>query len=219
MACDFSKDLFLALRKRNLPISQTAKVGHQEAYEYITMQLNQECTVDYTKPDMFEYVLKKGIHTLESLLDRLYDHALLEIAIRVSGIEEIQKLELLECFLDERCVFCLFGAGYKFNKENIKAIERGDKLYPFMICGVLKYEELNEAQKKDFEEFASGSEIKVSQATLPFLKPVRKQKALAFLLCVNRVLNGRKLPKDLKILLLDRIFSPATMPSKGVWGL
>lgn len=82
-----------------------------------------------------------------------------------------------------------------------------------MCLNMIEYNKMDSEDRARLENGVSTHLVNVCEQTLPLMSNVRKRKMKTLLLCINRVLNGKKLGKDLTIMILDYTYSPSKMKS------
>lgn len=95
---------------------------------------------------------------------------------------------------------------YNIPKEFFLKHENVAFIVGCMSFGYMKFEELNKKKREDVASWIRKNDVKVNGYTLPFLCNEIKERMMVLLLCVKRVVGN--LGKDLRMMLLDAIWSP-----------
>ena len=212
-----SKELFDSLKNRklldwNLVSNEYAIIQHVDATKWIEQNgvdiLKNEKRftqfVNYSPTEIMEYLMVERGMTVEYMSKnmRRLSCDILRMVYRLKGIEGIQKLDPRKIWFDFEEVKFLKSIGYNFNED----IRSESWIYALICLKAIKYEDLSENQKDNFNRYVSNRDIKACKHLYPFMKEIRKQKIMTVILCIRNLYPFFQ--KEIIWNILDLAYSP-----------
>ena len=165
---------------------------------------------------VMEFLATQRHMSIEYMVDNCSNISrdLLEMIHRLQGVEEVQKINVQKIVFDFETVRFLSSIGYTFDRLYL-ANSKVEFLYPLICFDILKFKDLSEEQRKAFQIYIKGKEVKACRSMFQFAKPIRKEKIMTFLLCIFRIYKAL-IAKPIVWKVLDFAYSPSETKDKLV---
>ena len=213
------KALFHALRSHDFfgyenVIEQAYDIFHLDGLRWSGLDVTTDKEVFRTcvhshSVEIFEYLLKDQGMCIEFVMANFGDYVredMLEMFLRVKGIEEVERIPQHLIRFRWGCTKLLSFYGYRFDIKNLlESSLDAFEIYALMCFNVFAYRDLNDEQKAKFQKYVSRHDIKACPMMVPFMKDIRKKKILTVILCFRKML---RMPKELIWKILDHCYSP-----------
>ena len=211
-----SKELFKSLRNRGLldwnlvGARQQCIITHIDALKWIEQNgIDVACNDQHLKQfvmdspaEILEYLMVEKGMTIGFMFRFGLDT--LKMLFRLKGMKGMQGIDPAQIRYDFESVKFLKSIGYEFDKRVINSRDVFC-MYVFAACKILKYEDLSEDQKEEFDDYICFNDIKACKHLYPFMKEIRKKKIMAVILCIRKTC---KLQKEIIWNILDLAYSP-----------
>ena len=165
----------------------------------------------YPSEEVMEYLLNRGM-TIEQLKQKVkteFTVSMLRVMLKFFGVEEVKKhVKPSDMCLHFEALRLLTISGFQIEKKDVANSTFGPNLYAFLCFELLKWKDLNKRQQKEVRDFLRTNDVKAVNHMIHLMKPVRKKKIMAVLICMKKIPLSYPLPKEIIWNILDYAYSP-----------